>query len=145
MGNKSFSVLPPTGDDFNPGKLLKHYWVVIKGLPLKLGGKFKIQSLVNGFLDLIEIDWYNDKWLDNRWVRVKLAMADLSLMPPQMTVYSGKYSKEESCVAHFVKDLTLRSFLVGVCISIATTALSPPFPRRLFPDLNSREVAVVIL
>lgn len=86
--------------------------------------KKPIPISVNGFCDLIEIDWYNHKWLDNRWERVKLAMADLSLMPPQMTVSSGKYSKEESCVAHFVTDLTLRSVLVGVWISIATRPCS---------------------
>lgn len=133
MGNKSFSVLPPTGDDINPGKPLKHYWVVIKGLPLKLGGKLRIQSLVNGFWDLIEIDWYNEKWLDNRWVRVKLAMADLSLMPPHGLFWQIKQGGK------LCGPLCDRSYTqVFPCWSLDFHCHHGPvpFPRRLFPDLN---------
>jgi hypothetical protein len=48
--------------------------------------------------DVMKIDWYSKNRLDHHWLRVKLALPDISFLPPPQVLfeYSGK-----SKILHF--------------------------------------------
>jgi hypothetical protein len=83
-------VLPAEGEDVNPGQPLKQYWVLVKGLPLKLSTIQHVQKCIKKVGDVLEVDWYNDNWLDNRWIRVKVALLGISFLPSPQTRFLTK-------------------------------------------------------
>jgi hypothetical protein len=93
----TIEILKPTGDDIDPGQPLKHYWVIVKGLPLKLRNIKHIQKCIGEQGDVVELDWYTHQWLDNHWVRAKVALPDISHLPPPKTSF---LTAQESCALH---------------------------------------------
>jgi hypothetical protein len=74
-GSRAYVVRKATGPYINPERPLKHYWMLVKGLPFRFHTKQYLQRLLKNKADVIELDWYNMEWLDNKWLRAKLAMA----------------------------------------------------------------------
>jgi hypothetical protein len=92
--NQVIQVLPAEGVGVNLGQILKQYWVLVKGLPLKLSTTQHIQKCLNEVGDILEVDWYNDNWLDSRWMRVKVAHPDISFLHPPQTRFLTRCRKK---------------------------------------------------
>jgi hypothetical protein len=92
--NQVIQVLPTEGVGVNPGQALKQYWVLVKGLPLKLSTTQHIQKYLDEVGDILEVNWYNDNWLDSMWMRVKVALSDISFLPPPQTRFLTRRRKK---------------------------------------------------
>lgn len=55
----------------------------------------------------MDIDWYNQNWLDNRWMRVKVALHKISCLPKTYYLTEGRNKIEYYTVTWEVSTVTL--------------------------------------